>query len=92
MAGTKIGAAKAAATNKEKFGADFYKRIGHAGGSVTGVKKGFAANPELAIKAGTLGGQRSRRGKAKIAEGLFKQQPVESLFVPSKPWYQRLFK
>lgn len=38
--------------------------IGATGGKVTGVKKGFAANPELARKAGSIGGSRSKRGKA----------------------------
>jgi len=63
MAGTKQGAAKAAQTNKKRHGADFYARIGAKGGrnSNTG---GFAANPELARKAGAKGGRISRRGKA----------------------------
>ena len=32
MAGTKAGGAKAAATNREKYGKDFYSRIGQKGG------------------------------------------------------------
>ena len=32
MAGTKAGGVAAAQTNKEKYGADFYARIGAAGG------------------------------------------------------------
>lgn len=48
---------------------DFYKRIGALGGSKPTVKpKGFAANPELARKAGAIGGRISRRGKAKEAK------------------------
>lgn len=65
MAGTKAGGLKAAATNKEKYGDDFYARAGHLGGLKCGVKKGFAANPELARKAGAIGGRNSRRSAAK---------------------------
>ncbi len=63
IAGTKAGGAKAAATNKAKYGADYYAKIGQMGGqnSYTG---GFAANPELARIAGRKGGRISRRSKA----------------------------
>lgn len=62
MAGTKQGGLSAAQTNKEKYGEDFYRRIGAKGGkkSTTG---GFFANRELASKAGRIGGLKSRRGK-----------------------------
>lgn len=62
MAGTKKGGVKAAETNKERYGSDFYKKIGKVGGqkSTTG---GFAANPELAREAGRKGGKKSRRRK-----------------------------
>ena len=62
MAGTKQGGLNAAKTNKEKYGEDFYRRIGAKGGkkSTTG---GFFANRELASKAGRIGGLKSRRGK-----------------------------
>ncbi|MDO4872319.1 MAG: KGG domain-containing protein [bacterium] len=66
MAGTKAGGAKAAATNKEKYGADFYSRIGQKGGQ-NGTTGGFAANRELAVEAGRKGGRISRRGPAKNA-------------------------
>lgn len=61
MAGTKIGGRNAAASNKLKYGADFYARIGRKGGqnSRTG---GFYANRELASQAGMKGGRISRRG------------------------------
>ena len=64
MAGNKIGGVKAAARNKEKYGEDFYSRIGADGGSApyTG-KKGFAANIERARSAGIKGGTISRRTK-----------------------------
>ena len=42
MSGTKAGGIKAAATNKAKYGDDFYKRIGQRGGQ-SGTTGGFAA-------------------------------------------------
>jgi general stress protein YciG len=67
MAGTKLGGSKAAATNKKKYGADFYARIGASGGKV-GRTGGFYANRELARKAGARGGRLSRRGKSKKSD------------------------
>lgn len=64
MAGTKAGGLKAAATNKAKYGKDFYARIGAIGGR-NGNTGGFAANPALAKIAGAKGGRISRRGPAK---------------------------
>lgn len=60
MAGTKDGGLKAAAKNIERYGEDFYAKIGAKGGkkSRTG---GFAANRELARIAGAKGGKISRR-------------------------------
>ncbi len=42
MAGTKAGGAKAAATNKSKYGKDFYSKIGQKGGKngICTVKSG----------------------------------------------------
>jgi general stress protein YciG len=65
MSGTKNGGIQAAATNKDRYGKDFYVKIGAKGGKKTGVKKGFAANPTLAAAAGRKGGKISKRGKAK---------------------------
>ncbi len=62
MAGTKDGGRKAASTNKNKYGKDFYARIGAMGGKM-GHTGGFYANRELARKAGAKGGRISRRGK-----------------------------
>ena len=62
MAGTKLGGAKAAATNKKKYGKDFYARIGAMGGK-NGHTGGFYANRKLARQAGAKGGRISRRGK-----------------------------
>lgn len=64
MAGTKAGGRKAAATNKAKYGKDFYANIGRKGGQ-NGHTGGFAANPKLAQIAGAKGGRISRRGPAK---------------------------
>jgi general stress protein YciG len=64
MAGTLEGGRKAAATNKAKYGKDFYRNLGRIGGH-NGHSGGFASNPELAKLAGAKGGKISRRGKAK---------------------------
>lgn len=73
MPGTKIGGAKAAATNKKRHGKDFYARIGRKGGK-NGHNGGFAAEtvgrdgltgPERAKAAGHKGGTISRRGPAR---------------------------
>jgi len=60
MAGTIAGGQKAAATNKTKYGKDFYARIGQMGGKL-GRTGGFYANRELARAAGAKGGRISRR-------------------------------
>lgn len=62
MSGTIEGGRKAAKTNIEKYGKNFYAEIGRKGGS-KGHTGGFASNPQLAKEAGRLGGQISRRGK-----------------------------
>jgi general stress protein YciG len=64
VAGTKEGGRKAAAKNLARD-PDFYKNIGRKGGK-KGTTGGFAANRELASIAGTKGGTRSRRTKARI--------------------------
>lgn len=64
MAGTKEGGKKAAATNKRKYGDDWYNRIGKIGGS-NGHTGGFASNPQLARIAGAKGGRISKRGATK---------------------------
>ena len=72
MPGTKIGGKRAAQTTKERHGEDFYQRIGklsNASWEKNGRKpRGFAANPELAKRAGAIGGRISRR-KAKVNRG-----------------------
>jgi uncharacterized protein len=63
MAGTIIGGKQAARTNKARHGKDFYARIGRIGGR-RGTSGGFAADRELASRAGKIGGAKSRRGKS----------------------------
>ena len=67
MAGTAPGGKKAAKTNKQRYGAEFYMQIGRMGGKQS-TGGGFAKDPELARRAGRLGGLRSRRRKASEQE------------------------
>jgi len=63
MAGTAKGGRQAATKNKEKYGADFYSRIGKMGGQ-RGTTGGFAAGEAGRRRAsiyGALGGAKSRR-------------------------------
>ena len=63
MAGTKAGGTKAAQTNKQKYGSDFYAKIGAKGGKL-GKTGGFAAGEagrERARVYGAIGGRISRR-------------------------------
>lgn len=66
MTGTREGGLKTAVTNRKRYGRTFYKTIAKMGGSTITEnthKKGFASDPELASKAGRLGGLRSKRKK-----------------------------
>lgn len=60
MSGTPVGGKLAAQRNKERYGEDFYKRIGAKGGK-KGTTGGFYNNPELASRAGKIGGKISKR-------------------------------
>lgn len=71
MSGTIAGGKKAAKTNKELHGKDFYKKIGSKGGR-NGHTGGFATNHELARKAGRIGGLLSRRTGVKNGQGKVK--------------------
>lgn len=72
MAGTKTGGTKAAATNRKKYGDNFYAEIGAKGGR-NGHTGGFASETigsdgltgiERAKKFGAIGGKISKRGPA----------------------------
>lgn len=65
MSGSRAGGLKAAETNKQKYGREFYANIGRKGGKAC-VPKGFARMGIEKIKnAGRKGGTISKRGKAK---------------------------
>ena len=99
MAGTREGGKKAAATNKQKHGSDFYARIGSVGGrnghtggfgSDTVGKDGLTGQERAAI-AGRKGGQISKRGpstKPRADKGK-KRKPVEE--TPRKGGWKWLF-
>lgn len=71
MVGTKSGAIKAAKTNIEKYGEDFYKNIGRKGGSGhRPEKRYFHMHPELARIAAAKGGSKSKRGKKNVKSNL----------------------
>ena len=63
MAGTSKCGVLAAKTNKERYGTDFYKKIGQVGGKKS-RNGGFAANPELAREAGRKGGLAKKKKTA----------------------------
>jgi general stress protein YciG len=65
MSGTQRGGRKAAATNKQRYGEDFYTLIGQKGGKIS-RGGGFAMNRDLAIEAGRKGGKASRRTKRDV--------------------------
>lgn len=60
MAGTIEGGKKAARTNKELYGSEFYRLIGQKGGQIS-RGGGFAKHPGLASVAGRKGGKASKR-------------------------------
>ena len=70
MAGTKAGGRKAAATNKARYGNNWYAKIGKIGGQ-NGHTGGFATMDEetgeylLAKRAGAIGWKISKRSRAK---------------------------
>ncbi|HJQ07963.1 MAG TPA: hypothetical protein VJ836_00615 [Candidatus Saccharimonadales bacterium] len=65
MSETLAGGKAAAATNKRKYGDNFYRVIGALGGK-KGRTGGFFANRELARIAGAKGGTISRRTKKEV--------------------------
>lgn len=81
MASNHEGGLKAAASNKARWGEDFYQRIGAKGGSAgrgPNCLKGFAANPELARKFGGIGGRKSSRKGVKNGCGKNAVKDIEA--------------
>lgn len=62
MAGTREGGLKTRKKMIERYGEDFFKKIGAEGGR-NGTTGGFYARRDLASSAGRKGGMISRRGK-----------------------------
>lgn len=60
MSGNRLGGLRAAATNKARYGEDYYKRLGRVGGRISRAG-GFAKDRELARAAGRKGGLASHR-------------------------------
>lgn len=65
---TETGESKIRKTIEERYGKDYWRKIGSKGGKATGMK-GFALNPELARAAGRKGGKISTRAGVKNGEG-----------------------
>jgi hypothetical protein len=70
MAGTKIGGQRAAQTNKDRYGLDYFKKIGSKGGTKTHQSGklalvNFSARREDARIYGAIGGKISRRSSKK---------------------------
>ena len=65
---TKTGGSKIRKTIEERYGKDYWRKIGSKGGKAVGMK-GFALNPELARIAGRKGGKKSTRAGIKNGEG-----------------------
>lgn len=62
MSGTREGGQTTRDTIYERYGYDYFVRIGALGGKKkTDKKKGFAANRELASRVGRIGGAKSRK-------------------------------
>lgn len=68
MVENKAGESKIRKTIEERYGKDYWRKIGSKGGKATGMK-GFALNPELARIAGKKGGTKSTRAGIKNGEG-----------------------
>lgn len=75
MAGTTQGGKRAAETNKLRYGKNFYARIGSVGGK-RGRTGGFYVNKITAMRAGHIGGCRSKKGYIFLRES------------PYYRWYQ----
>lgn len=63
MAGNKDGAKRAVETNKQKYGKDYYSKIGSRSWSNPDRSRetGFALNRDLAREAGKKGGSKTKK-------------------------------
>jgi len=78
------GGLKAAATNKSKYGKDFYSKIGKMGGETKHPEtRYFTTHPEVASSAGKKGGPIDKRSK----DGFW--TPEEIIQIKKRRWYQR---
>lgn len=68
MVTDEAGGSKIRKTIEERYGKDYWRKIGSKGGKATGMK-GFALNPELARTAGRKGGKKNTRAGIKNGEG-----------------------
>lgn len=81
MSGTKSGGEKASITNKQRYGEDWYSKIGKRGVLHRRQEKEtrpFYKDRKLASRAGAIGGRISRR----------RSKPME---VTEKSWIKRMF-
>lgn len=83
MAGNKLGGQKAAKTNRERWGDDFYRNIGRKGGQ-NGHTGGFASNPALAKIAGRKGGRISKRGQGYKTQIKANADIIKKMYVDEK--------
>lgn len=99
MAGTRLGGLKAAETNKQRHGSDFYKKIGKSGGTESrGGGWSMNGDPEHdeAIRAhaaamGSIGGKMSRRGTSdKPRRPKVYKVPVEQFIEERANWVDRM--
>lgn len=72
--GTKIGAQRAAQTNFKKYGRDFYRKLGSAGGSKSAGR--WKNNPELAREAALKSAQVRRRKKELGGMADYEEEPI----------------
>lgn len=93
MPGTRVGGLKTAATNKARYGENFYANIGRKGGE-NGHDGGFAAvSKEKRIAAGRKGGQISSRAEDKPPlwqrRKMYNQRQRANIQEPPKEWLKQ---